>query len=216
MESSVGLRASNKARTRLSISDTATRLFIEHGFEHVTVAQIAEAAQVSVKTVFNYFPSKEDLFFDRVREVRDSLLAAVRERPQGTAALEALRAVLADRCVPFDPDGWRPLREPGRYEAFRSFIGAEYASPALQARRLAIAEELGEALAALFARELGDRRTAAVFASMAIGVIVLRERELAAAMLQRASPRTVERRVRAVVEEGFERLARAFDDLAEG
>jgi AcrR family transcriptional regulator len=216
MESSVGLRASNKARTRLSISDTATRMFIEHGFEHVTVAQIAEAAQVSVKTVFNYFPSKEDLFFDRAREVRASLLAAVRERPQGTAALEALRAVLADRCVPFDPAGWRALREPSRYEAFRSFIGAEYASPALQARRLAIAEELGEALAALFARELNDRRAAAVFASMAIGVIVLRERELAAAMLQRASPRTVERRVRAVVDEGFERLARAFDDLAEG
>jgi AcrR family transcriptional regulator len=214
MESSVGLRASNKARTRLSISDTATRLFIEHGFEHVTVAQIAEAAQVSVKTVFNYFPSKEDLFFDRVREVRASLLAAVRERPQGTAALEALRAVLADRCVPFDPAGWRALREPGRYEAFRSFIGAEYASPALQARRLAIAEELGEALAALFARELNDRRAAAVFASMTIGVIVLRERELAAAMLQHASPRTVERRVRAVVDEGFERLARAFGDLA--
>jgi len=214
MESSVGLRASNKARTRLSISDTATRLFIEHGFEHVTVAQIAEAAQVSVKTVFNYFPSKEDLFFDRTREVRDSLLVAVRDRPHGTAALEALRAVLADRCVPFDPDGWRPLRKPDRYEAFRSFIGAEYASPALQARRLAIAEELGEALAALFARELDDRRAAAVFASMAIGVIVLRERELAAAMLQRASPRTVERRVRAVVDEGFKRLARAFGELA--
>jgi AcrR family transcriptional regulator len=214
MESSVGLRASNKARTRLSISDTATRMFIEHGFEHVTVAQIAEAAQVSVKTVFNYFPSKEDLFFDRAREVRASLLAAVRARPQGTAALEALRAVLADRCVPFDPAGWRALREPSRYEAFRSFIGAEYASPALQARRLAIAEELGEALAALFARELNDRRAAAVFASMAIGVIVLRERELAAAMLQRASPRTVERRVRAVVDEGFERLGRAFGELA--
>jgi len=214
MESSVGLRASNKARTRLSISDTATRLFIEHGFEHVTVAQIAEAAQVSVKTVFNYFPSKEDLFFDRTREVRDSLLVAVRDRPHGTAALEALRAVLADRCVPFDPDGWRPLRKPDRYEAFRSFIGAEYASPALQARRLAIAEELGEALAALFARELDDRRAAAVFASMAIGVIVLRERELAAAMLQRANPRTVERRVRAVVDEGFKRLARAFSELA--
>jgi AcrR family transcriptional regulator len=214
MESSVGLRASNKARTRLSISDTATRMFIEHGFEHVTVAQIAEAAQVSVKTVFNYFPSKEDLFFDRAREVRASLLAAVRERPQGTAALEALRAVLADRCVPFDPAGGRALREPSRYEAFRSFIGAEYASPALQARRLAIAEELGEALAALFARELNDRRAAAVFASMAIGVIVLRERELAAAMLQRASPRTVERRVRAVVDEGFERLGRAFGELA--
>jgi AcrR family transcriptional regulator len=214
VKDSVGLRASNKARTRLSISDTATRLFIEHGFEHVTVAQIAQAAQVSVKTVFNYFSSKEDLFFDRADDVRDAMIAAVRERPEGVSALEALRSLLAGRRVPFDPNGWRPLRDPERYEAFRSFIGAEYASPILQARRLAIAEEWGEALGAMFADELRDRRAAAALAAMTIGVLVLRERELAAAMLQRAGPRTVERRVRAVVDESFGRLARAFPELA--
>jgi AcrR family transcriptional regulator len=214
VESSVGLRASNKARTRLSISDTATRLFIEHGFEHVTVAQIAEVAHVSVKTVFNYFTSKEDLFFDRAGDVLEALLAAVRERPDGTPVVESLRAVLSDRRVPFDRDGWRPLRDPERYEAFRSFIGAEYASPALQARRLAIAEEWGEQLAAVFAAEIGDRHAAGVAAAMAIGVIVLRERELAQAMLDHVGARTVERRVRAVVDEGFARLARAFPELA--
>src|SRR4051794_37232709 len=64
-----GLRAFKKARTRLAISDVATRLFVEHGFEHVTVAQIAEAAEVSTKTVFNYFTSKEELFFDRAEDV---------------------------------------------------------------------------------------------------------------------------------------------------
>jgi AcrR family transcriptional regulator len=213
MENSVGLRQSNKARTRLSISDTATRLFIEHGFEHVTVAQIAEAARVSVKTVFNYFPSKEDLFFDRADEVRDVLLAALRDRPADLPMLESLRAVLADRLVPFDADGWRGLRNPERYEGFRSFIGAEYASPILQARRLAIMEEWGEQLGAVFAQELRDRRAAAVLAAMTVALLVLRERELAQAMLDRAGPRTVERRVRAVVDEGFERLARAFPDL---
>lgn len=214
MEASVGLRESNKARTRLSISDTATRLFIEHGFENVTVAQIAEAAQVSVKTVFNYFSSKEDLFFDRAGDVRDALLAAVQERPEGTSMVEALHAVLADRRVPFDRDGWRSLRNPERYEGYRSFIAAEYASPILQARRLAIAEHLGEALGAAFAEELRDRRTAGVLAAMTVALLVLRERELAQAILQRASPRTVERRVRAVVDEGFERLASAFGDLS--
>ena len=213
MEASVGLRESNKARTRLSISDTATRLFIEHGFEHVTVAQIAEAARVSVKTVFNYFSSKEDLFFDRADDVRDALLAAIEGRPEGVSVIESLHAVLAHRRVPFDPDGWRSLRDPDRYEGFRSFIAAEYASPALQARRLAIVEEWGEALAGAFAPELRDRRAAAVLAAMTVALLVLRERELAQAMLQRASPRTVERRVRAVVDEGFRRLADAFPDL---
>jgi AcrR family transcriptional regulator len=210
VEASVGLRASNKARTRLSISDTATRLFVEHGFENVTVAQIAEAAQVSVKTVFNYFSSKEDLFFDRADDVRDALLATVRERPEDVSVLGALHAMLAERRVPFDRDGWRSLRDPERFEGYRSFIAAEYASPILQARRLAIVEEWGEALGALFAQELGDRRAAAVLAAMTVALLVLRERELARAMLARTSPRTVERRVRAVVDEGFERLARAL------
>jgi AcrR family transcriptional regulator len=214
VEASVGLRESNKARTRLSISDTATRLFVQHGFENVTVAQIAEAAQVSVKTVFNYFSSKEDLFFDRADDVRDALLATVRERPEDVSVLGALHAMLAERRVPFDRDGWRSLRDPERFEGYRSFIAAEYASPILQARRLAIVEEWGEALGALFAQELGDRRAAAVLAAMTVALLVLRERELARAMLARTSPRTVERRVRAVVDEGFERLARAFPDLS--
>ena len=214
MEASVGLRESNKARTRLSISDTATRLFIQHGFENVTVAQIAEAAQVSVKTVFNYFSSKEDLFFDRAGDVLDALLAAVQGRPEGTSVVQSLHTVLADRRVPFDSDGWRSLRNPERYEGYRSFIAAEYASPILQARRLAIVEDWGEALGAAFAAELRDRRAAAVLAAMTVALLVLRERVLARAMLARTSPRTVERRVRAVVDEGFERLARAFPDLS--
>ena len=90
METS-GLREANKARTRQAISDVATRLFIERGFENVTVAEIAEAAHVSVKTVFNYFSSKEELFFDRMDDVLDAIVAAVRERPAGTTVVEALQ-----------------------------------------------------------------------------------------------------------------------------
>jgi AcrR family transcriptional regulator len=208
-----GLRESNKARTRLAISDVATRLFVERGYENVTVAEVAEAAQVSVKTVFNYFSSKEELFFDRADDVRDAMFAAVRERPDGTCMLEALRAVLADRRVPFDDDGWRSLRDPVHYEQFRSFVAAEQAAPALRARRLVIAEQWTDAFAELFESELGARRDARVLAALVTGVILLRERELSAAVLERASPRTVERRVRAVVDEGFDRLQRAFADL---
>ena len=210
MMEGLGLRESNKARTRLSISDVATRLFIERGFENVTVAEIAGAAQVSVKTVFNYFSSKEELFFDRTDDVRDALLDAVRERPLGMGALEALRAVMADRRVPFDASGWRSLRDPERYEQFRSFIATEYAAPALRARRLTVAEHWTEAFAELFEAELGNARDARVLAALVIAIMGARERELSAAMLERASPRTVERRVRAVVDEGFARLGRAY------
>jgi AcrR family transcriptional regulator len=209
MESSVSLRESNKARTRLAISNVATRLFIERGFENVTVAEIAEAAQVSVKTVFNYFPTKEDLFFDRAGAVRAALLDAVRARPQDTSPLEALRTVLSDRRVPFEASGWRSLRDPERYEEFRSYVAAEHASPALQARRLAIAEQWAESLEKVLADELGVR-DAKVLAAFVVGLMNLRSRELSAAMLERASARTVERRVRAVVDEGFARLSQAF------
>jgi AcrR family transcriptional regulator len=209
MESSVSLRESNKTRTRLAISNVATRLFIERGFENVTVAEIAEAAQVSVKTVFNYFPTKEDLFFDRAGAVRDALLDAVRERPQDTSALEALRIVLSDRRVPFDTSGWRSLRDTERYEHFRSYVAAEHASPALQARRLSIAEQWADSLEAVLADEM-SARDAKVLAAFVVGLMNLRSRELSAAMRDGASARSVERRVRALVDEGFARLSQAF------
>jgi AcrR family transcriptional regulator len=208
-----GLREANKARTRLAISDMATRLIVERGFENVTVAEIAEAARVSVKTVFNYFSSKEELFFDRADDVRDALLDAIRTRPEGTSALEALRLVLTERRTPFDRDGWRSLRDPDRYEQFRRFLAAASESPTLRARRLAIAEQWAGDFEELFAVELGDSREARVLAAMVAALIALRDRELAAAMLARASPRAVERRVRAVVDEGIERLQRAFPDV---
>lgn len=211
-----GLRESNKARTRLAIAAVATQLFIEHGFEHVTVAQIAAEAQVSVKTVFNYFSSKEELFFDRAEDLLDALLDAVRGRPPGTTVLEALRSVLSDRRVLSDDSGWAPLRDPEHYEAVRRFLATERAAPALRARRLLIAEQWTEPLADLFTGEFGlgrADRAASELAAMVIGVLGLRERELSAAMMARLAPRTVERRVRAVVDEGFARLARAFADL---
>jgi AcrR family transcriptional regulator len=162
-----------------------------------------------VKTVFNYFTTKEDLFFDRAGAVRDALLDAVRERPEGRSPLEALRVVLSDRRVPFDTNGWRSLRDPEHYELFRSYIAAEYASPALQARRLAIAEQWADSLEEALADEM-SARDAKVLAAFVVGLMNLRSRELSAAMLERASARTVERRVRALVDEGFARLSQAF------
>src|SRR6266496_5631258 len=59
-----GRRERKKQQTRQAISDVATALFMERGFDAVTVAEVARAADVAVQTVFNHFPTKEDLFFD--------------------------------------------------------------------------------------------------------------------------------------------------------
>jgi AcrR family transcriptional regulator len=85
-----GLRERKKRQTRQQISDVATRLFMEHGFVTVTVAEIADAAEVSVNTVYNYFPTKEDLFFDREEEIVERPAALVRERGPGVSAAEAI------------------------------------------------------------------------------------------------------------------------------
>ena len=90
MSTSLDRRTRKRLATRQSISDVATRLFIERGFDAVTVDEIAAAADVGRMTVFNHFPRKEDLFFDRDGEARALILAAVRERHPHVAPLEAL------------------------------------------------------------------------------------------------------------------------------
>jgi AcrR family transcriptional regulator len=86
-----GLREQHKRRTREAISSAAMSLFFEHGFNAVTVADVARQAGVSVATVFNYFETKEDLFFDEVDPLRDALVDAVRRCPPGTSVLVALQ-----------------------------------------------------------------------------------------------------------------------------
>jgi AcrR family transcriptional regulator len=86
-----GSRAQHKRRTREAINAAAMALFFEHGFNAVTVADVARQAGVSVATVFNYFETKEDLFFDEVDPLREALVGAVRRCPAGTSMLVALQ-----------------------------------------------------------------------------------------------------------------------------
>src|SRR5881275_126683 len=96
MSQELGLRERKKQRTRELIAETARRLFIERGFEAVPVAEIARAAEVSEATVFNYFPTKEDLLYSRLEAFEEELLSAVRERQPGDSVLAAFGRVIAD------------------------------------------------------------------------------------------------------------------------
>ncbi|MCQ8193904.1 TetR/AcrR family transcriptional regulator [Streptomyces rugosispiralis] len=87
-----GRRERKKAATRATILEAATQLFLARGFDAVTVREIADAADVSPKTVFTHFPHKEALVFSDERERHERLIAAVSGRPAGTSISDALKA----------------------------------------------------------------------------------------------------------------------------
>ncbi len=86
----MGLRELKKAKTRKVIGDTALRLFLEKGYDNVTVAEIAQLSEVSVTTLFKYFPCKESLVFDEIEEYDEGLIRAVMSRPVGISVMDAL------------------------------------------------------------------------------------------------------------------------------
>ena len=146
-----GLRERKKRRTRELIAETARRLFSERGFEQVTVAEVAEAADVSQQTVFNYFPTKEDLVYWRLESFEAELLDAIRERSPGEPALAAFgRFVRRARGSLAEPD-------PQARERLAAVTRMIAASPALRAREQRIYESYTDALAALLAQETGAR-----------------------------------------------------------
>src|ERR1051325_3435910 len=98
-----GLRERKKRQTRQYISDVATGLFLERGFDAVTVAEVAEAADVSVNTVFNYFPAKEDLFLDRSTGVVDRMSRWGRGRAPGESAAVAVLRELREEIEAVSP-----------------------------------------------------------------------------------------------------------------
>jgi AcrR family transcriptional regulator len=130
-------RSRKRLATRQGISNVATLLFFERGFDHVTVDEIAAAADVGRMTVFNHFPRKEDMFFDRDEEGRAMLRDALRQRDPGVAPVEALR-LLAHRLV----------AEHSPYLDFsamgQAFIATIEGSETLKARARAIRDEIAQ------------------------------------------------------------------------
>jgi AcrR family transcriptional regulator len=125
-------RARKKAQTRAEVRRCAQRLFAEQGFEAVTIADIADAADVAVQTVFNHFPTKEELFFDGYTPWVEGAAEAVRARPAGMRPLAALRA--------FTEELIRDITDRSGTRERRSYVTVLNGSPALLAYELRLLE----------------------------------------------------------------------------
>jgi AcrR family transcriptional regulator len=148
MSNKKGLRERKKLATRQAISDIATSLFLDRGFDNVTVAEIAEAANVAKMTVFNYFPRKEDLFFDREDEGREMIREALAQRSpheSPTVAMQNLAHRLVKQKHPFAKFTVGTAR-------FRHTV---MQSPALSARVRELRDEVTRDCAKMLANSVG-------------------------------------------------------------
>ena len=148
MDAELGLRERKKKQTRQVIAEAALRLFNERGFDAVTVAQVARAADVSDATVFNYFPTKESLFFGQMQSFEEALIQAVRERSGGESVLAAFRR--------FIDEGSERLTAEGTAAAISMAARIVGGSPSLRAREREIVADSTDALALLLAEESGS------------------------------------------------------------
>lgn len=136
-----GLRERKKRETRQRISDIATGLFLEHGFVTVTIAEVAEAADVSVNTVYNYFPAKEDLFFDRSAGVVEQLSRWVRARDNGESAARAVLREMRAEAEAVSP-------RLGLMEGYDRFMRVIHEAPPLRSRLWSLQQEIHDHLEA--------------------------------------------------------------------
>lgn len=138
-----GRRERKKAATRQALAETAIKLFLERGFDDVTVREIADAVDVSTTTLMKYFPTKEALVFDRDEELEWELISAVTDRPAKTSVLDALRGYVkkrAERVVS------------ARYQAFMKLVRT---TPALSNYWAQMWGRHHETLTRLLAKDVG-------------------------------------------------------------
>ncbi|GAB7109337.1 TetR family transcriptional regulator [Streptomyces phaeofaciens JCM 4814] len=169
--SETGLRERKKQRMYQAVSDIAIGLFLERGFDAVSVAEVAAAAEISKPTLFRYFPAKEDLVLHRLADhERESAEVVVAARASGTAPLPALRRHFLDGLAAHDPV--TGLNDHPQVRAFHTLL---YGTPSLAARLHIHLERSETALAEALADDLPD----ALDARLAAGQIVAVRRILA-------------------------------------
>jgi AcrR family transcriptional regulator len=166
----LGLRERKKQQTREKIAQVALRLFAERGYDHTTLAEIAEAADVAPRTIFAYFDSKEDILLCGERSFLDDLKRRLDERPAGTTTVDALREFLSE-IPPQDED-----------DLLRKRVMSE--NPELQVKAHAGHTRLEPMLAESIAKDLGaepdDLQPMLAAASVTAAFISVRDRIFAA------------------------------------
>ena len=160
-EAALGLRERKKQRTRELIAEAALELFSDHGYQATTVANIAEAADVSERTVFGYFPTKEDILFADHLALEQGLAEALEEQPAGVSVLDTLREFVVENLSRFDKQArirWQIVRHDELLLAHQ------------RARQAAFGEVIARAIAAELGERVDDLRpqlvTAAVIAAV--------------------------------------------------
>jgi AcrR family transcriptional regulator len=166
-----GLRERKKQRTRETISRVALELFVERGYHATTLADIAEAADVSTRTIFAYYPSKEDILFSEFPALLDAIGQALRERPAGKDALGTVRDFIL-----FMPHGEKSEHDEQRHAIIDT-------DPTLRSHMRARLAQLQDLVAAAVAEDIGadtdDLRPSVVAASLIAAFEVLSERDTA-------------------------------------
>jgi AcrR family transcriptional regulator len=201
-----GLRERKKARTRETISSTAIALFCRRGYDAVSVVEVAEAAEVSKRTLFAYFPTKDDLVLHRFADHADDTARAVRSRGAGESPLDALRLRRRDAIASRDPASG-VVDHPEVVEFYRLVT----TTPSL-ATGLAAYNRRTEAALAAALRDV-DPGAGAIVAALAAAQVTAVERVLAASAQQRilAGARTDE-----VVPDALRETEQAYDLLESG
>ena len=209
MSQELGLRERKKQRTRELIAATARDLFLERGFEAVPVAEIARVAEVSEATVFNYFPTKEDLLYSRLEAFEEELLSSVRDRPSGESVLAAFSRFVSV------PRGLLASDDADAVEQLAAIVHVIAESPSLLAREQQIYAQYTAALAALLGEESGadpDDARSWIVANTLIGVhqalVDYSRRQILAGIRNPQLTRRVQRQTR----RGLDLLAKGLGD----
>ena len=201
----LGLRERKKRETRRLLAEVATRLFAERGFEIVTVSDIASEVNVSEKTVFNYFETKEDLVLEGRMEVEADLLRAVRERRAGEPMIEAVRRhtlAVAARMNALPAE---------RRNAFRKILAN---TPSVHARMRELSQRSENELARLLAEETAKGESDPVASTVASVLCVLTR--LAFGFVGGECKRWKHSDVVSRINESFDLLARGLADYGTG
>jgi AcrR family transcriptional regulator len=210
-----GLRARKKREQRRQLSDTATRLFLERGFDGVRVAEIAEACGVSEATVYNYFPSKESLILDRLDGTASAFVQAVGDpdRDPVNAVIDALNEQLHHllKSAPAGSD------ETPRLDSIHRFGALIRSTPSLRAhssnRKETCTTLTAAALAERYQLDAYDPRMMIAAAAL-VGLWQLQSDSLFRATSIERRLDGVARRVQADLEAAAKLISRGLDSLS--